>query len=100
MRTNSGTEIPSEKSHGSFLRFIRNVAQVIYITPKMEGRYAFFVRERSIFNLWQVSIISMAVFYREHPISARGACSIPGDCEIAACVRRLMRYHPVSRELR
>lgn len=51
MRTNLGTGMPSENSHGEFLRFTRNVAQILYFTPKMEGRYAFFVRERSIFNL-------------------------------------------------
>jgi hypothetical protein len=100
MRANFGTGMPSEKSHGKFLRFIRNVAQIPYFTPKMEARYAFFDWERSIFNLWPVSIISMADFHREHRIPARGARSMLGDCEIAARVRRLMRYHPGSRELR
>jgi hypothetical protein len=58
--------MPRENSHGKYLRFIKDVAQMPYCTPKMEARYAFFFRERSIFNLWQVSIISMADFHREH----------------------------------
>jgi hypothetical protein len=44
MRTKFGNGIPSEKSHGKFLRFMKNVAQIPYFTPKMEGRYAFFLR--------------------------------------------------------
>ena len=58
--------MPRENSRGKYLRFIKDVAQMPYFTPKMEARYAFFFRERSIFNLWQVSIISMADFHREH----------------------------------
>jgi hypothetical protein len=100
MRTNFGTGIPSEKSHGKFLRFMKNVAQIPYFTPTMEGRYAFLGRERSIFNLWQISIISMVDFHREHQISAHVACSMLRDCEIAARLRLVMRYHPCSRELR
>jgi hypothetical protein len=61
--------MPSESSHGKFLRFIKSVAQMRYCTPKMEARYAFFFRERSIFNLWQVSIISMVDFHREHRLA-------------------------------
>jgi len=58
--------MPRENSHGEYLRFIKDVAQIPYFTPKMEARYAFFFRVRSIFNLWQVSIISMVDFHREH----------------------------------
>jgi hypothetical protein len=100
MLTDFGTGIPSEKPHGKFLRFMKSAAQISYFTPKMGGRYAFFPQERSIFNLWPISIISMADFHREHRISAHVVCSMPGDCEIAARVRRLLRYHPCSRELR
>ena len=92
--------MPRENSHGKYLRFMNDVAQIPYFTPKMEARYAFFFRERSIFNLWQISIISMAGFHRELRISARVACSMLGDCEIAARFWLVMRYHPCSRELR
>jgi hypothetical protein len=51
MWTNFGAGMPSENSHGKFMRFIRNVTQIPYFTPTMEGRYAFFAQERSIFNL-------------------------------------------------
>jgi hypothetical protein len=47
------------------MRFTESVAQMRYITPKMEARYAFFLRERRIFNLWQASIISIADFRRQ-----------------------------------
>src|SRR5271170_7363082 len=70
MRTRFRTRIPSESSHGKFLRFIRDVAQMPYFTPNMEARYAFFASVRSIFNLWQVSIISMIDFHREHRAAA------------------------------
>ena len=66
MRTEFQTGMPRENSHGKYLRFIKDVAQIPYFTPKMEARYAFFFRVRSIFNLWQVSIISMVDFHREH----------------------------------
>jgi hypothetical protein len=68
MLTDFGTGIPSEKPHGKFLRFMKSAAQISYFTPKMGGRYAFFPQERSIFNLWPISIISMADFHREHRI--------------------------------
>jgi hypothetical protein len=56
--------MPRENSHGEYLRFMKDVAQMRYITPKMDAPYAFFLRERSIFNLWQLSIISMADLHR------------------------------------
>ena len=49
MWTDFQTGMPSESSHGKFLRFIKDVAQMSYFTPKMEGRYAFFAPVRSIF---------------------------------------------------
>jgi predicted small integral membrane protein len=78
--------MPSESSHGNFLRFIRDVAQMLYFTPKMEARYAFSFQERSIFNLWQISIISMTDFHREHRNAwhvSRFAAARGGD----SCVR-------------
>jgi hypothetical protein len=92
--------MPSENSHGEFLRFTGNVTQIRYFTPKMEGRYAFFVRVRSIFNLWQVSINSMVDFHSEHRISEHVSTSPCEDREFGARLRPVMRYHPVSRELR
>jgi hypothetical protein len=92
--------MPSEYSHGKFMRFIENVAQMRYFTPKMDARYAFFLWERSIFNLSQISIISIADFHREHRISAHVAVCKFRNCEFAARARRLMRYHPCSREVR
>jgi hypothetical protein len=65
MRTDLRTGIPSESSHGKFLRFIKFVVQMSYCTPKMEARYAFFGPVRTIFYLWQISIISMPDFYRD-----------------------------------
>jgi predicted small integral membrane protein len=73
MRTEFQTGMPRENSHGRFLRFMKYVAQIPYFTPKMDARYAFFFRERSIFNLWQISIISMAVFHREQWYAAPGS---------------------------
>jgi hypothetical protein len=98
MRTEFQTGTPRENSHGRNLRLMKNVAQIPYFTPKMDARYAFFFRERSIFNLWQISIISMADFHREQWQAVPG--SMFGNFEIAARVRRLMRYDPGSRELR
>src|SRR5580704_13595011 len=66
----------------------------------MHGSYAFFDAVRSIFNLWQISIISMADFHREHRRAAhawRFAASRCGDS--CVCVAA-MRYHPCSRENR
>jgi hypothetical protein len=90
--------MPSESSHGKFLFLIKDDSPIRYSTPKMDARYAFFVLERSIFNLWQVSIISMKVFHREHfePADFRGAA--PQQCEILARPQASMRYHPTSRE--
>jgi len=51
--------MPSESSHGKFLRFIKDVAQMSYFTPKMEGRYAFFAPVRSIF----LSMAGINYFY-------------------------------------
>lgn len=100
MRTEFQTGMPRENSHGKFLRFIESVAQILYFTPKMEARYAFFDWERSTFNLWPVSIISMADFHREHRISAHAASAMFEICEITVRVRLLVSYHPCSRELR
>src|ERR1700733_1629787 len=52
------------------------------------------------FYLWQISIISMPDFHREHRYAGHVACSRLANCEIAARQRLLMRYHPCSRELR
>jgi hypothetical protein len=100
MRTDFQTGMPRENSYGKHLRFMKDVAQIPYFTPKMEARYAFFFRERSIFNLWQISIISMADFHREHRFAGQVAISRFRNCEIAARMRPVMRYHPCSRELR
>jgi hypothetical protein len=66
MRTEFQTGMPRENSHGTSFCLSKDVAQIPYFTPKMEARYAFFFRARSIFNLWKGSIISMVDFHREH----------------------------------
>jgi hypothetical protein len=92
--------MPRENSRGVFLFLIEYVAQIPYITPEMEARYAFFFLERSILNLWQASIISMVDFHWEHRDAGHVWRSMPGNCKIAARRRLAMRYHPCSRELR
>jgi hypothetical protein len=69
-----------------------------YFTPKMEARYAFFAPLRSIFNLWQVSIISMTDFHREHGLRRMFRGALRREVEIRACARAATRYHPSSRE--
>jgi hypothetical protein len=100
MRTDLRTGNPSESSHGKFLRFINDAAQMPYFTPKMEARYALFAAVRSIFNLWQVSIISMIDFHREHRRAAHVSRVGARRVEIHACDWPLMRYHPSSLEYR
>jgi hypothetical protein len=76
MQTEFQTGMSRENSLGTFFRFIKDVAQMPYFTPKMGARYAFFFRERSIFNLWQISIISMADFHRERGRVKRVLCFV------------------------
>src|SRR5271169_6249567 len=80
----------------NFCFLIRDDSPIRYSTPKMDARYAFFVPERSIFNLWQVSIISMAVFHREHFDPADFRAAAVEMCEIHARAQPAMRYHPTS----